>query len=75
MYILNLSDATPAELQEELLDRAIARNAAEIARLERQLTTMREKQDRRYSEHERIRDRIHAERIARGEIPAFTTET
>lgn len=75
MHTLCLTEASTAEIQEELLDRAIARNAAEIARLERQLSTAKEKQDRRYSEHERIRDRIHAERIARGEIPAFTTET
>lgn len=58
----DLSDATPAELQLELLSRAIDRHDGEIARLEKQLSTMRAKQTRRRIEITSNRDRAIAER-------------
>lgn len=58
----DLTDATPAELQLELLGRAIYRHEAEIARVENQLATMRSKQLRRRAEITITRDRAIAER-------------
>ena len=60
----DLSDVTPAELQLELLSRAIDRHEAEIARCENQLTGMRAKQVRRRIELTNTRDRAIAERSA-----------
>lgn len=58
----DLSDVTPAELQLELLSRAIDRHEAEIARCENQLTGMRAKQVRRRIELTNTRDRAIRER-------------
>lgn len=60
----DLTDATPAELQLELLGRAIDRHEAEIARLENQLAAMRAKQVRRRIELTNTRERAIAERAA-----------
>lgn len=58
----NLTEATPAELQLELLGRAIDRHETEIARLENQLATMRAKQVRRRVEITNTRERAIRER-------------
>ena len=67
----DLSNATPAELQIELLSRAIDRNEAKIARLENQLASMRAKQLRRRIEITNTRDRAIAERAA---VDALTAQ-
>lgn len=58
----DLSDVTPAELQLELLSRAIDRHEEEITRLENQLASMRAKQLRRRIEITATRERAIRER-------------
>ena len=58
----DLTDATPAELQLELLGRSIDRHEAEIARLENLLASMRAKQVRRRVELTATRERAIRER-------------
>lgn len=66
----DLTAATPAELQLELLGRAIDRHDAEIARLETQLAKMVNRQVHRKAELVRTRDRAIAER-GRADLHAF----
>ena len=58
----DLTEATPAELQLELLGRAIDRHETEIARLENLLASMRAKQVRRRVEITNTRERAIRER-------------
>lgn len=55
-----LADASNAEIQRELVTRALARHGREIDRLQLQLSTMRAKQSRRLEELARLETTIAA---------------